>query len=124
MNNPQIVSSVIGLIIASVIFYLVRKDHLQPKQAFRWFAIAIAIAVVGLYPTIIDRIGIALGIAYPPIIPLILGLCAALVKILLMDIERNNMNVTQDRIVQKLAMLEADIESLKGESLQDELSAK
>ena len=113
MSNPQIVSSIIGLIIASVIFYLVRKDHLKPKQAFRWFAVAIAIAVIGLYPTIIDRIGLALGIAYPPIIPLIIGLCAALVKILLMDIERNKMNVTQDRIVQRLAMLETDLDLLK-----------
>lgn len=122
MNNPQIVSSVIGLIIASVIFYLVRKDHLQPKQAFRWFSVAIAIAAIGLYPAFVDQIGLALGIAYPPIIPLILGLCTALIKILLMDIERNNMTVTQDRIVQKLAMLEADIDLLKDESTQDKLS--
>ena len=30
-----------------------------------------------------------------------------------MDIERNKMNVTQDRIIQKLAILEAEIESVK-----------
>ncbi len=124
MSNPQIVSSIIGLIIASVIFYLVRKDHLKPKQAFRWFAVAIAIAVIGLYPTIIDRIGLALGIAYPPIIPLIIGLCAALVKILLMDIERNKMNVTQDRIVQRLAMLETDIDLLENKLKQDKLPSE
>lgn len=124
MNNPQIVSSIIGLIIASVIFYLVRKDHLQPKQALRWLAIALVIAVIGLYPIIIDQIGLALGIAYPPIIPLIIGLCAALVKILLMDIERNKINVTQDRIVQKLAMLEADIDLLKNKSTQDEFHSE
>lgn len=124
MSNPQIVSSIIGLIIASVIFYLVRKDHLKPKQAFRWFAVAIAIAAIGLYPTIIDRIGLALGIAYPPIIPLIIGLCAALVKILLMDIERNKMNVTQDRIVQRLAMLETDIDLLENKLKQDKLPSE
>ena len=124
MSNPQIVSSIIGLIIASVIFYLVRKDHLKPKQAFRWFAVAIAIAVIGLYPTIIDRIGLALGIAYPPIIPLIIGLCAALVKILLMDIERNKMNVTQDRIVQRLAMLETDLDLLENKLKQDKLPSE
>ena len=113
MSNPQIVSSVIGLIIATVIFFLVRRDHLGPGQAFRWFAIAIAVALLGVYPQMIDKIGVAIGIAYPPIIPIIIGLGAALVKILLMDIERTKSNITQDRIVQKLAMLEAEIEQVK-----------
>lgn len=113
MTNPQIVSSIIGLIIATVIFFLVRRDHLVPKQAFRWFIVAVVVAVLGVYPVIIDTIGITLGIAYPPIIPIIIGLGAAMIKILLMDIERNKADVTQDRIVQKLAMLEAELEAIK-----------
>jgi hypothetical protein len=116
LNNPQIVSSVIGLVIASVIFLLVRKDHLLPGQAFRWFVIALAVAIIGLYPKIVDHIGIFLGIAYPPIIPLIIAIGAALIKILLMDIQYNRMQVTQDRIVQKLAMLEAELKQLKQKS--------
>ena len=113
MSDPQIVSSVIGLVIATIIFFLVRRDHLLPKQAFRWFFVASIIAILGLFPTLVDMLGVSLGIAYPPIIPLIIGLGAALVKILLMDIERNKMNITQDRIVQKLAILEAEIEQLR-----------
>jgi hypothetical protein len=118
LNNPQIVSSVIGLIIATVIFLLVRKDHLLPGQAFRWFFIALAVAVIGLYPKMIDHIGIFLGIAYPPIIPLIIALGAALIKILLMDIQYNRMQVTQDRIVQKLAMFEAELKQFEQKSEQ------
>lgn len=117
MSDPQIVSSVIGFAIATIIFFLVRRDHLQPKQAFRWFFVAVVIAVLGMFPTIVDKLGVTLGIAYPPIIPLIIGLGAALVKILLMDIERNKMNITQDRIVQKLAILEAEIEAVKDKKL-------
>ncbi|WP_181901488.1 DUF2304 domain-containing protein [Thalassotalea euphylliae] len=116
MLSPQLVSSLIGVAIAAIIFFLVRRDHLQPKQAFRWFFVALAVALLGFYPSVIDRVGIFLGIAYPPVIPLILGLGAALVKILLMDIERNNMNVTIDRTVQKLAILETEIEQLKKKS--------
>ncbi len=116
MSAPQLVSSIIGLIIAAVIFFLVRRDHLQPKQAFRWFFVALLVATLGLYPTLVDKVGVALGIAYPPVLPLIVGLGAALVKILLMDIERNNMNITIDRTVQKLAMIEAELEELKKNS--------
>ncbi|MDG1752610.1 MAG: DUF2304 domain-containing protein [Thalassotalea sp.] len=110
MTNPQIVSSVIGLIIALVIYWLVRRDHLAPRQALRWIFVAAIVLVLGTFPVIIDWIGHAVGISYPPIIPVIIGLGAALIKILLMDIQQTKAGITQDRIIQKLAMLEAEIE--------------
>ena len=113
MTNPQIVSSVIGFILAIVIYWLVRRDHIAPKQALRWIFVALIILILGTFPVITDWIGHAAGISYPPIIPVILGLGAALIKILLMDIEHNRTNVTLDRIVQKLAMLESEISTLK-----------
>jgi hypothetical protein len=113
LTNPQIVSSVIGLFIAIIIYWLVRRDHLAPKQALRWILVAVIVLVLGTFPFLIDWIGNAVGIAYPPIIPIIVGLGAAMVKILLMDIERNKTDITQDRIVQKLAILEAELEAIK-----------
>lgn len=115
MTNPQIVSAVIGVLIAVTIYWLVRRDHLVPRQALRWLLVAIAVLIMGIFPVIIDQIGHAVGIAYPPVIPLLIGLGAAMIKILLMDIERNKANVAQDRIVQKLAMLEAEIDELKSD---------
>ena len=113
MTNPQIVSSIIGLILAIVTYWLVRRDHLAPKQALRWVLVATIVLVLGTFPIIIDWVGHAVGISYPPIIPVIIGLGAALIKILLMDIQQTKSQVTQDRIIQKLAMLEAEIERLE-----------
>jgi len=112
LTNPQIVSSILGVILAITIYLLVRRDHLAPSQAIRWSFVALIVLFLGTFPIVVDWLGHAVGISYPPIIPLLIGLGAALIKILLMDIERNKMNVTQDRIIQKLAMLEADIERL------------
>ncbi len=117
MTNPQIVSSIIGLILAGVIYWLVRRDHLAPRQALRWVFVATVVLVLGTFPIIIDWVGHAVGISYPPIIPVIVGLGAALIKILLMDIQQNKSQITQDRIIQKLAMLEAEIKSLKKSDL-------
>ena len=116
MTNPQIVSSVIGLVLAIVIYWLVRRDHLAPRQALRWVFVATVVLVLGTFPIIIDWVGHAVGISYPPIIPVIVGLGAALIKILLMDIQQTKAQVTQDRIVQKLAMLEAEINGINRES--------
>jgi hypothetical protein len=113
LTNPQIVSSVIGIILALIIYWLVRRDHLAPRQALRWILVASIVLILGTFPIIIDWIGHAVGISYPPIIPVIVGLGAALIKILLMDIQQTKANVTQDRIVQKLAMLEAELDMIK-----------
>jgi hypothetical protein len=113
LTNPQIVSTIIGVILAATIYILVRRDHLAPRQAIRWSFVALIVLFLGTFPVVIDWLGHAVGITYPPIIPLLIGLGAAIIKILLMDIERNKMNVTQDRIIQKIAMLEAEIESVK-----------
>lgn len=113
MTNPQIVSSVIGLILAIVIYWLVRRDHLAPRQALRWVIVATIVLILGTFPIIIDWIGVAVGVNYPPIIAVIVGLGALLIKVLLMDIQQNKAAVTEDRIIQKLAMLEAELEFLK-----------
>lgn len=113
MNNPQIVSSVIGVIIAATIYWLVRRDHLAPGQALKWIFVSLVVLLLGTFPVIVDWLGHSLGIAYPPIIPLILGLAAAMIKILLMDIERTKRYITQERIIQKLAILETEVATLK-----------
>jgi hypothetical protein len=113
LTNPQIVSSVIGLILAIVIYWLVRRDHLSPRQALRWVIVATIVLILGTFPIIIDWIGVAVGVNYPPIIAVIVGLGGVLIKILLMDIQLTKSKVTQDRVIQKLAMLEAEIECLK-----------
>lgn len=114
MTNPQIVSSLIGLVLAIAIYCLVRRDHLAPRQALRWIFVATLVLVLGTFPILIDWVGHAVGISYPPIIPVIVGIGVALIKILLMDIQQNKAQITQERMIQKLAMLEADIESIKG----------
>jgi len=113
LTNPQIVSSIIGCVLALIIYWLVRRDHLAPRQALRWVLVASIVLILGTFPIIIDWIGHAVGISYPPIIPVIVGLGAALIKILLMDIQYTKAKVTQDRIVQKLAMLEAELDEIK-----------
>jgi hypothetical protein len=111
--GPQIVSSVLGILVASIIFYLVRRDHMAPRQAIRWFALAIMIVVFGLFPQLIDFIGVNLDIAYPPIVAILAGMGVLVIKILILDIQQTKLKLTNDRLVQKIAMLEANIEEMK-----------
>jgi hypothetical protein len=113
MSTPQIISSVLAFIIGISIFWMVRKDHLITRDGLKWTLISLGILTYGFFPQLNDVMGLKLGIAYPPIIPLIIGFGVVLIKLLVADIERAKMQVTINRLVQRLAMLETDINQNK-----------
>lgn len=107
------VSATIGLCVAATIIVLVRRDHLHARDGVSWVMVAIAFAGAGLFPGALDQVAGRMGIAYPPVLALILGMAVLVVKILLMDIERSRMEVRLQRLTQELAMLEADFRTAR-----------
>jgi len=105
----SLVTGIIGIATALTIVFLIRKDHLHVRYGLWWMAAAAAFAVLGLFPTIVDHVARLLGIAYPPVLALILGLVAVVLKILLMDIERSRNTIRMQRLVQRIALLEAEL---------------
>ena len=106
MNNAHIIAAFIGAVLSLSIVFLTRRDHISPLVAARWFAVALLVLFVSFFPNIVDWVGLSLGIGYPPIIPVLVALGVAMVKILLMDIERQKMANKIDRLVQRMAILE------------------
>ena len=104
------IAAFIGEALSLTIVFLTRRDHISPLVAARWFALALLVLFVGFFPGIVDVVGEYFGIGYPPIIQVLLALGAAMVKILLMDIERQRLNTKIDRLVQRMAMLERSVE--------------
>lgn len=113
MSSPQIIGAVIGLIIGCTVFWLIRRDHMVSRDGVRWILIAALVMVYGAFPGMNDMLGAFLGISYPPIIPVLLGLGAVLIKLLIGDIERVKSRVDIERMVQRMAILEAEIAQLK-----------
>lgn len=113
MTSAHMIAAFIGAALSLTIVFLTRRDHISPLVAARWFALALLVLFVGFFPGIVDLVGEYLGIGYPPIIPVLLALGAAMVKILLMDIERQRLNTKIDRLVQRMAILEQAVEENK-----------
>ena len=106
MTSYNLASAAIGLSVAGIILFLVRRDHLHTRYALWWIPIAIGIGLLGVFPRISDAVAPLLGITYPPILPLILGFVLIVIKLLLMDIERSRNEVKLHRLIQRVAMLE------------------
>ena len=112
----SLVTGIIGIATAMTIVILIRRDHLHVRYGMWWMAAAVAFALLGLFPTVVDHIAHQLGIAYPPVLALTLGLVALVLKILVMDIERSRSSITMQRMVQRIALLESELRELEKSS--------
>lgn len=109
----QWVSAVIGLLVGSSIIYFIRKDRLLVRHGMGWIFVASGLILLGLFPGLIDRAAQWVGVAYPPTLAMVLGFAALILKALIADIEASRHEVRVTRLVQRVAMLEADIRTLE-----------
>jgi hypothetical protein len=111
--TSQIVSGLIGVLLAGAILYLVRRDHLHGSYALWWLAIAAATLLLGVFPPMIDWLGRVTGINYPPVLPIIVGIGMILIRMLKMDIDRSRQERQLRRLTQKLAILEQELAAVR-----------
>lgn len=109
----SLVSGAIGVAAALTIFFLIRKDHLHVRFGLWWIMVAFAFVLLGLFPKLVDAIAAMLGIASGPVLALTIGLSLLMIKVLTQDIARSNNEARIIRLVQRVAMLEADLERLR-----------
>ncbi len=109
----SLVSGFIGFVAAIAIFVLIRKDHLHVRLGLWWVMVALAFLFLGVFPTLFDALATKLGIASGPVLALTIGFSLLMIKVLTQDIARSNNEARIIRLVQRVAMLEADLERLR-----------
>lgn len=106
MPSMQLSTSLIGLALAVLILYLVRRDHLYLMHGLLWSVVAAAAALLGAWPGLIDAFAARLGFAYPPALLLLLACAVLLLKALHSDMLHTRLERDVRRLNQRLAMLE------------------
>jgi hypothetical protein len=104
----RLTSLAIGLAIAFTILWLVRRDLLHTRYSIWWLVVACASALLGGFPSVVDGVASRLGVAYPPILLVIVGMGLLLIKMLTMDVERSDQERRLRILTQRLAVLEGE----------------
>lgn len=102
-----------GLFVAVTIVYLIKRDRLQIRHGVGWMFVAAIFALFGFAPSLLEDLAVFLGVSYPPTVALVLGGSALIIKAVISDVQLSLSEVKTIRIVQRLAMLEADIKRLE-----------
>ena len=113
MASLQATTALMGISLAVLILYLIRRDHLYLMHGLFWVAVAGAAAVLGAWPGLIDRLANWTGFSYPPALLLLLACMVLLVKTLHTDMVNTRIERDVRRLNQRLALLEADLESMR-----------
>jgi hypothetical protein len=104
MNEYHLTTGILGAGLAFTIFYLIRRDHLYLGDGIFWIMVAIAALIFGFSPTLIDKLAIWVGIAYPPTLLLIVSIAILLIKVLHADILSARMRRDIRRLNQEISM--------------------
>ena len=116
MTSYYLTSGALGVILALGILWLVRRDHLHGRYALWWLLIAVGALAVGFYPSVVDWIGARFGVAYPPMLLAMVAIVAILLKLLGVDIDVTRRELRLRRLLQKVAILEAELRDLRAAS--------
>jgi hypothetical protein len=108
MKEYHLTVLVIGFGLAYGILYLVRRDHIYIRQGVFWIVIALLSLALAVWPSLIDKVGRALGIAYPPTLLFLVAIVVLIVKALLADIALTKVRRDLRRLNQRIALLERD----------------
>lgn len=115
--TPLLTISLIGIILAATILALVRRDHLHGVDGASWLVLAAIVLGVAIFPGSIDRLGRWMGIAYPPMLVVALGMGVLVIRMLATDIAATRRERALRRLVQRVALLESTVEALGGQPI-------
>lgn len=107
MKTYHLIALLVGVALSAGILALIRRDHLYIRQGLFWIMVAAVSLVFGAWPFLVDVIGQALDIGYPPVLLLLAASVALTVKALLADLAQTRLQRDLRRLNQRLAMLEA-----------------
>ena len=105
MNYP-LSAALLGLSLAVLIIYLLRRDYLYLRDATFWLATAVISLLFALFPAMVDWFGSLAGVAYPPALILALVCAVLTVKSLLADIAQTQLRREVRRLNQRVALID------------------
>jgi hypothetical protein len=108
MTSLQITTALLGIGLAAIILFLVRRDHMYVMHGMFWIVVAFAAALLGLWPRLVDRLASLAGISYPPAL-LLLGVSIVLfIKALHTDMVNTRIERSLRLLNQRLAIFELE----------------
>jgi hypothetical protein len=106
-DRAHLLVVLIATVPALFVLRLVRKRALRAKYSLLWLAVGAVLLVTALFPGIIDHAADAMGIAYPPVIYLMIAIVFLLVVVMHFSWELSRLEERTRTLAEEIALLRA-----------------
>lgn len=113
MISYRITSIILAVAIFLTIFTLVRRGKLQEKFSLLWFGMGILILIVAVFPEILDRVAVLLGVHYSPTLLFVVAIGVLLVQNLHLSITASHNEARIKELLQQVTVLTKLVEELQ-----------
>ena len=107
MSDFHLLIAAIGIGLGMAILFLVRRDHLYIRQGVFWITVALVSVLFGLWPRLVDLVGWAIGVSYPPALLFLIAIVVLMLRSLQTDIALTQTNRDLRRMNQRMALYES-----------------
>ena len=114
-----IITSIIGVTVSGLILLLIRRDQLEAGVGVAWIIVAAGFCLLGFAPFLVDSLARLLNVAHAPSLAFSLALGAITLKLVYDDVQRSKSQITNKRLVQRLAILETRLRELEDSASSD-----
>lgn len=104
-----------ALLFLGFIFELVRRRRLREKYAVLWIAVGIIVLVLGLFPSALDRVAIAVGVANGVSLVLFFGVMFLMLICLHLSWEASRLEDETRTLAEEVALLRLRLDELTEE---------
>lgn len=108
MNTTQVVALFGGLATLAMMVELLRRRQLREKYAVLWLGVGLVVAVLGVWPPLLDRIADWLGVVDPPNLLFFLAILTLLVVNVHLSWEVSRLEDETRTLAEEIAFLRAE----------------
>ncbi|MHB8793707.1 MAG: DUF2304 domain-containing protein [Thermoleophilia bacterium] len=125
MTKIQIFSLIVSLLLAVVIFQLIRKKKLKEQYSLLWFLTVAVMLLLSLWEGLLYRVSSLMGIAVPSNALFLLALLFMFVMSLHYSLLVSRLTDQSKMLAQRIAILDHDLRELNGsKNSPDKMEAK
>lgn len=110
MTRAQVVALLAGAGALAMIVELVRRQSLRAKYAGLWLVVGVGIAVLAVFPGLLDRVAGLLDVADPPNLLFFVAILVLLAVIVQLSLELSRVEEHVRTLAEEVAMLRHDRE--------------
>ena len=116
MTSTYWLGVIFAFIVLFGIFFRMRNQGMKERYATWWLVIAIAVAVISIFPRVLEGAAHLVGVKVPLNLAFFLAGVIMLLLSLRFSVDLSQSDEERRRLAEEIAFLRAEIDSLKSES--------